>query len=197
MAQRWFTHANPTLFNAGAPQPRLYNSIEDIYDTLKDCAIFSKSAGGFGIASAVHNILPTGSSIRGEDGASNGFVPSLRVFNHTDRYFIKEEGRGKNVELKTCSVLALRIPDLFMERVRGDGRWSLFCPMRLLAWLIVGDNNLKKLYTQHESECVHIYWNGTAMVRFENGSDDDDSLEWLCGQVETKCAAFLTGYRTP
>ncbi|KAG6784022.1 hypothetical protein POTOM_009704 [Populus tomentosa] len=116
----------------------------------------AKSAGGFGIASAVHNNLPTGSSIRGEDGPSNGFVPTLRVFNHTDRYLIKEEGRGKEkpwkvdvryltglniVALKSSAVIlvlvgeerraqdlfcALRIPDLFMERVRGDGSWSLW-----------------------------------------------------------------------
>ncbi|KAL9359000.1 hypothetical protein Peur_047123 [Populus x canadensis] len=80
---------------------------------------------GFGTASAVHNILPTGSSIRGEDGASNGFVPTLRVFNHTDRYLIKEEGRGKEERRAQDLFCALWIPDLFMERVRGDGSWSL------------------------------------------------------------------------
>nr|TKS18727.1 hypothetical protein D5086_0000003960 [Populus alba] len=84
----------------------------------------------------------------------------------------KEEER-KNVELKTCSVLALRIPDLFMERVRGDGRWSLFCPMRLLAWLIVGDNNLKKLYTQHESETE----TGTPYILFHDTAVTDLQLQ--------------------
>ncbi|MCO5582249.1 hypothetical protein L7F22_036141 [Adiantum nelumboides] len=100
MSQRWFTHASPTLFNAGTPRPQLSScflictkddSIEGIYDTLKECAIISKSAGGIGLS--VHNIRSTGSYIRGTNGTSNGVVPMLRVFNDTARYV--DQGGGK------------------------------------------------------------------------------------------------------
>ncbi|KAG9129279.1 hypothetical protein Leryth_015664 [Lithospermum erythrorhizon] len=110
MSQRWFTHASPTLFNAGTPRPQLNlcffyemqlsscflicmkdDSIEGIYDTLKECAVISKSAGGIGVA--VHNIRATGSYIRGTNGTSNGIVPMLRVFNDTARYV--DQGGGK------------------------------------------------------------------------------------------------------
>ncbi|KAG2609713.1 hypothetical protein PVAP13_4KG059900 [Panicum virgatum] len=100
MSQRWFTHASPTLFNAGTPRPQLSScflicmkddSIEGIYDTLKECAVISKSAGGIGVS--VHNIRATGSYIRGTNGTSNGIVPMLRVFNDTARYV--DQGGGK------------------------------------------------------------------------------------------------------
>eukprot|EP00253_Pinus_taeda_P012078 PITA_12078 len=100
MSQRWFTHASPTLFNAGTPRPQLSScflvcmkddSIEGIYDTLKECAVISKSAGGLGVS--VHNIRATSSYIRGTNGTSNGIVPMLRVFNDTARYV--DQGGGK------------------------------------------------------------------------------------------------------
>ncbi|KAL6635307.1 hypothetical protein ACP70R_027978 [Stipagrostis hirtigluma subsp. patula] len=100
MSQRWFTHASPTLFNAGTPRPQLSScflicmkddSIEGIYDTLSECASISKSAGGIGVS--IHNIRATGSYIRGTNGTSNGIVPMLRVFNDTARYV--DQGGGK------------------------------------------------------------------------------------------------------
>ena len=93
LSERWFTHASPTLFNAGTPRPQLSScflvcskgdSIEGIYDTLKECAVISKSAGGIGVS--IHNIRATGSYIRGTNGTSNGIVPMLRVFNDTARW---------------------------------------------------------------------------------------------------------------
>ena len=93
MSERMFTHASPTLFNAGTPRPQLSScfllcmkndSIEGIYDTLKECAVISKSAGGIGLS--IHNIRATGSYIRGTNGSSNGILPMLRVFNDTARY---------------------------------------------------------------------------------------------------------------
>lgn len=92
LSERWFTHASPTLFNAGTPRPQLSScflicmkndSIEGIYDTLKECAVISKSAGGIGLS--IHNIRAVGSYIRGTNGNSNGIVPMLRVFNDTAR----------------------------------------------------------------------------------------------------------------
>lgn len=92
MSERWFTHASPTLFNSGTPRPQLSScflvcmkndSIDGIYDTLKECAVISKSAGGIGLS--IHNIRSTGSYIRGTNGTSNGVVPMLRVFNDTAR----------------------------------------------------------------------------------------------------------------
>nr|XP_051191878.1 ribonucleoside-diphosphate reductase large subunit isoform X4 [Lolium perenne] len=100
MSQRWFTHASPTLFNAGTPRPQLSScflicmkddSIEGIYDTLSECASISKSAGGIGVS--IHNVRATGSYIRGTNGTSNGIVPMLRVFNDTARYV--DQGGGK------------------------------------------------------------------------------------------------------
>ncbi|RYP03809.1 hypothetical protein DL765_010384 [Monosporascus sp. GIB2] len=93
MSMKYFTHASPTLFNAGTPQPQLSScflvdmkddSIEGIYDTLKTCAMISKMAGGIGLN--VHRIRATGSYIAGTNGTSNGIVPMLRVFNNTARY---------------------------------------------------------------------------------------------------------------
>ncbi|KAG6775491.1 hypothetical protein POTOM_018947 [Populus tomentosa] len=104
MSQRWFTHASPTLFNAGTPRPQLSScflvcmkddSIEGIYDTLKECAVISKSAGGIGVSA--HNIRATGSYIRGTNGTSNGIVPMLRVFNDTARYVDQGGGKRKGV----------------------------------------------------------------------------------------------------
>lgn len=100
LSERWFTHASPTLFNAGTPRPQLSScflvcmkddSIEGIYDTVKECALISKSAGGIGLS--IHNIRATNSYIRGTNGSSNGIVPMLRVFDTTARYV--DQGGGK------------------------------------------------------------------------------------------------------
>ncbi|KAJ6412487.1 hypothetical protein OIU84_005523 [Salix udensis] len=152
------------------------DSIEGIYDTLKECAVISKLAGGIGIA--IHNIHATGSYIRGTNGASNGIVPMLRVFNNTARYVDQGGGRrkgafaiylepwhadifefldlrknhGKEEHRARDLFLALWIPDLFMERVRGDRRWSLFCPNEAPGLADCWGQEFEKLYTQYESE---------------------------------------------
>ena len=161
MSQKYFTHATPTLFNAGTPRPQLSScyligmesdSLDGIYDTLKDCARISKWAGGIGLH--IHNIRAKGTHIQGTNGSSNGLVPMLRVFNNTARYI--DQGGGKrngsfaiylepwhadiedflemkknhgDEEMKARDLFyALWVPDLFMKRVKENGKWSLFCP---------------------------------------------------------------------
>jgi ribonucleoside-diphosphate reductase alpha chain len=153
MSQKYMTHATPTLFNAGTPRPQLSScyliamendSIDGIFDTLKDCAKISKHAGGIGLH--IHNIRASGSHIRGTNGASNGIVPMLRVFNNTARYidqggrrngsfaiylepwhpdiedFLEMKKNHGDEEMKGRDLFyALWVPDLFMERVRGGG----------------------------------------------------------------------------
>merc|ERR1719410_867259 len=161
MSSRQFTHATPTLFNAGTPKPQMSScfllsmksdSIDGIYDTLKQCALISKSAGGIGVA--VSNIRAKGGYVRGTNGYSNGLVPMLRNFNETARYVDQGGGKRKGsfamylepwhadvfdfLELKKNHgkeeqrardlFYALWIPDLFMRRVKEDGEWTLFCP---------------------------------------------------------------------
>jgi ribonucleoside-diphosphate reductase alpha subunit len=161
MSQRYFTHATPTLFNAGTPCPQMSScflltmksdSIDGIYDTLKQCALISKCAGGIGVA--VSNIRAGGSYIRGTNGHSNGLVPMLRNFNETARYVDQGGGKRKGsfamylepwhadvydfLELKKNHgkeeqrardlFYAVWIPDLFMRRVKENGDWTLFCP---------------------------------------------------------------------
>jgi len=161
MSQRYFTHATPTLFNAGTPQPQMSScfllttkedSIEGIYDTLKRCALISKSAGGIGVA--ISNIRAKGSYIRATNGYSNGLVPMLRNFNETARYVDQGGGKRKGsfamylepwhadvfdfLELKKNHgkeeqrardlFYALWVPDLFMKRVKNGEDWTLFCP---------------------------------------------------------------------
>nr|XP_019704796.1 ribonucleoside-diphosphate reductase large subunit isoform X1 [Elaeis guineensis] len=185
MSQRWFTHASPTLFNAGTPRPQLSScflicmkddSIEGIYDTLKECAIISKSAGGIGVS--VHNIRATGSYIRGTNGTSNGIVPMLRVFNDTARYVDQGGGKrkgafavylepwhadifefldlrknhGKEEHRARDLFYALWIPDLFMERVQSYGQWSLFCPNEAPGLADCWGEDFEKLYTRYERE---------------------------------------------
>ncbi|KAG8660682.1 ribonucleoside-diphosphate reductase large subunit isoform X3 [Manihot esculenta] len=185
MSQRWFIHATPTLFNAGTPQPQLSScflacmkddSIEGIFDTLKECAVISKVAGGIGLS--VHNIRATGSYIRGTNGSSNGLVPMLRVFNDTARYVDQGGGRrkgafaiylepwhadifefldlkknhGKEEHRARDLFYALWIPDLFMERVRGDGSWSLFCPNEVPGLADCWGEEFENLYTIYENE---------------------------------------------
>jgi len=183
MSERWFTHATPTLFNAGTPKPQMSScflltmkddSIDGIYDTLKQCAKISQSAGGIGLS--IHNIRATGSYIRGTNGTSNGIIPMLRVFNDTARYvdqgggkrkgsfaiylepwhsdvfeFLdlrkntgKEEGRARDL------FLALWIPDLFMKRVEENGEWSLFCPNEAPGLSDCWGEKFETLYTQYE-----------------------------------------------
>jgi ribonucleoside-diphosphate reductase alpha chain len=161
MSQKWFTHATPTLFNAGTNRPQLSScflltmkddSIDGIYDTLKDTALISQSAGGIGLS--IHNVRAKGSFIKGTNGTSNGIIPMLKVFNDTARYVDQGGGKRKGsfavylepwhgdifdfLELKKNTgkeearardlFYAMWIPDLFMKRVEEDGMWSLFCP---------------------------------------------------------------------
>lgn len=185
MSERWFTHATPTLFNAGTPKPQLSScfllqmsddSIEGIYNTLKNCAKISQSAGGIGLS--IHNIRGTGSYIRGTNGTSNGIVPMLRVFNDTARYVDQGGGKRKGsfaiylepwhsdifdfVELKKNHgkeenrardlFYALWIPDLFMERVEANGDWSLFCPNEAPGLSDAYGEKFRELYTKYEQE---------------------------------------------
>jgi len=161
MSLRKMTHATPTLFNAGTPTPQMSScflltmkddSIEGIYDTLKQCAMISKCAGGIGVA--VSNVRAKGSYIRGTNGQSNGLVPMLRNFNETARYVDQGGGKrkgsfamylepwhadvfdflelrknhGKEEQRARDLFYGLWIPDLFMRRVKEDGNWTLFCP---------------------------------------------------------------------
>ena len=161
LSEHFYTHATPTMFNAGTPHPQLSScfvlymkedSVEGIYDTLKDCARISKYAGGIGLA--VHNVRASGSYIAGTQGYSNGVVPMLTVYNNTARYIDQGGGKRKGsfavylepwhadildfIELKRNHGkeerrardlhYAMWVPDLFMKRVEKDGEWSLFCP---------------------------------------------------------------------
>ncbi|XP_031504394.1 ribonucleoside-diphosphate reductase large subunit-like isoform X1 [Nymphaea colorata] len=185
MSQRWFTHASPTLFNAGTPRPQLSSCflicmkddcIEGIYDTLKECAVISKSAGGIGVS--VHNIRATGSYIRGTNGTSNGIVPMLRVFNDTARYVDQGGGKrkgafavylepwhadifefldlrknhGKEENRARDLFYALWVPDLFMKRVQDDETWSLFCPSEAPGLADCWGEEFEALYTKYETE---------------------------------------------
>uniref|UniRef100_A0A8R1XYE8 Ribonucleoside-diphosphate reductase n=1 Tax=Onchocerca volvulus TaxID=6282 RepID=A0A8R1XYE8_ONCVO len=185
MSERWFTHATPTLFNSGTCTPQMSScflltmfedSIEGIFETLKKCALISKSAGGIGLN--VHCIRATGSAIAGTNGVSNGLVPMLRVFNNAARYVDQGGNKRpgafavylepwhadifeflelrKNVgdELERCRDLffGLWIPDLFMERVRDDKIWSLMCPAECPGLEDSWGKTFEKLYTQYEED---------------------------------------------
>ena len=185
MSERWFTHATPTLFNAGTPKPQMSScfllttqddSISGIYDTLKQCAQISQSAGGIGLS--VHNIRATGSYIKGTNGASNGIVPMLRVFNDTARYVDQGGGKrkgsfaiylepwhadifdfldlkknhGKEENRARDLFYAMWIPDLFMERVKADGEWTLMCPNECPGLADVHSAEFETLYHKYESE---------------------------------------------
>src|SRR5690606_16331466 len=154
MSEKYFTHASPTLFNSGTSKPQLSScfllqmkddSIEGIYDTLRQTALISQSAGGIGLS--IHNIRAKGSFIKGTNGTSNGIVPMLKVFNDTARYVDQGGGKRKGafaiylepwhadvfdfLEMKKNTgkdearardlFYALWIPDLFMKRVEADG----------------------------------------------------------------------------
>ncbi len=185
MSERWFTHATPTLFNAGTPKPQLSScflltmkgdSIDGIYDTLKQTALISQSAGGIGLS--IHNVRATGSYIRGTNGTSNGIVPMLRVFNDTARYVDQGGGKRKGSfaiylepwhadifefldlkknhgkeELRARDLFyAMWIPDLFMKRVEAEGEWSLFCPNECPGLADTYGAAFEVLYTKYENE---------------------------------------------
>lgn len=181
MSQKFFTHASPTLFNAGTPQPQMSScflvdmkedSIEGIYDTLKTCAMISKTAGGIGLN--VHRIRATGSYIGGTNGTSNGLIPMLRVYNNTARYVDQggnkrpgafaiylepwhadvfsfldlRKNHGKEEIRARDLFYALWIPDLFMKRVQENGDWTLFCPNEAPGLADVYADEFEELYHQ-------------------------------------------------
>ncbi|MEK6451835.1 MULTISPECIES: ribonucleoside-diphosphate reductase subunit alpha [unclassified Myroides] len=183
MSKKYFTHATPTLFNSGTPKPQMSScflltmqddSIEGIYDTLKQTAKISQSAGGIGLS--IHNIRATGSYIRGTNGTSNGIVPMLRVFNDTARYVDQGGGKRKGsfaiyiepwhadvfdfIELRKNHgkeemrardlFLALWINDLFMKRVETDGTWTLMCPNECPGLCDVYGEEFEQLYLSYE-----------------------------------------------
>jgi ribonucleoside-diphosphate reductase alpha chain len=185
MSEKWFTHATPTLFNSGTPKPQLSScflltmkedSINGIYDTLKQCAQISQSAGGIGLS--IHNIRATGSYIKGTNGVSNGIVPMLRNFDMTARYVDQGGGRRKGSfaiylepwhadifpfldlrknhgkeELRARDLFyALWIPDLFMQRVENNEAWSLFCPKEAPGLADCYGEAFEKLYHTYERE---------------------------------------------
>ena len=185
MSQKYFTHATPTLYNSGTPMQQLSScyllqmesdSLDGIFNTLKECAQISKGGGGIGLN--IHNIRATGSHIRGTDGYSNGIVPMLRVFNNTARYVDQGGGKRKgsfaiylepwhadielflamkrnqgNEELKARDLFyALWIPDLFMKRVKNDANWTLFCPDEAPGLSDVAGEEFEELYCRYEAE---------------------------------------------
>ena len=185
MSEKWFIHATPTLFNAGTPKPQMSScfllsmkddSIPGIFETLKNCALISQSAGGIGIN--IHNIRATGAYIRGTNGTSNGIIPMLKVFNDTARYVDQGGGKRKGAfaiylepwhddifaflelrknhgkeEMRARDLfLALWIPDLFMQRVEEDGEWSLFCPHESPNLQETYGAEFEQLYTRYERE---------------------------------------------
>ena len=181
MSEGWFTHATPTLFNAGTPKPQMSScfllttkedSISGIYDTLKQCAKISQNAGGIGLA--IHDIRATGSYIKG----TNGIVPMLRVFNDTARYVDQGGGKrkgsfavyiepwhadifdfldlrknhGKEEQRARDLFYALWTPDLFMKRVEDNGDWTLMCPNECPGLADSWGPEFEALYTKYEAE---------------------------------------------
>jgi ribonucleoside-diphosphate reductase alpha chain len=179
MSKRYFTHATPTLFNSGTPKPQMSScfllamqddSIDGIYDTLKQTAKISQSAGGIGLS--IHNVRATGSYISGTNGTSNGIVPMLRVYNDTARYVDQGGGKRKGSfaiyvepwhadifdfldlkknhgkeEMRARDLFyAMWVPDLFMKRVEADAEWTLMCP-----------NECPNLYNNHSEEFEALY----------------------------------------
>ena len=183
MSQKMFTHATPTLFNAGTPRQQLSScfllgmddSLINIYDTLKSCALISKYAGGIGLH--IHDIRSKGAHIRGTNGTSDGIVPMLKNFNDTARY-VNQSGKrngsfaiylepwhadvedflklklNTGAEEERCRDLfyALWIPDLFMERVEKGGMWTLFCPSEAPGLSDVHSDAFRELYERYERE---------------------------------------------
>ncbi|MGZ3789341.1 MAG: ribonucleoside-diphosphate reductase subunit alpha [Bacteriovorax sp.] len=185
MSEKYFTHASPTLFNSGTNKAQLSScflltmrddSIEGIYETLKQTALISQSAGGIGLS--IHNIRAKGSFIKGTNGTSNGIVPMLKVFNDTARYVDQGGGKRKGafavylepwhadifdfLEMKKNTgkeearardlFYALWIPDLFMKRVEEDGMWSLFCPHEAPGLSDCYGKKFEELYKSYEEQ---------------------------------------------
>jgi ribonucleoside-diphosphate reductase alpha subunit len=185
LSEKWFTHATPTLFNAGTPKPQLSScflltmqddSIDGIYDTLKQCAKISQSAGGIGLS--IHNVRAKGSYIKGTGGTSNGIVPMLRNFDMTARYVDQGGGKRKGSfaiylepwhadvfdflalkknhgkeEMRARDLFyAMWMPDLFMQRVENNEMWSLFCPNEAPGLAEVWGEDFERLYEKYEKE---------------------------------------------
>jgi len=185
LSEKWFTHATPTLFNAGTPKPQLSScflltmkddSIDGIYDTLKQCAKISQSAGGIGLS--IHNVRAKGSYIKGTGGVSNGVVPMLRNFDMTARYVDQGGGKRKGSfaiylepwhadifdfldlkknhgkeEMRARDLFyALWISDLFMKRVEANEDWTLFCPNECPGLADAYGDDFEKLYEKYEKE---------------------------------------------
>jgi ribonucleoside-diphosphate reductase alpha subunit len=185
LSEKWFTHATPTLFNAGTPKPQLSScflltmkddSIDGIYDTLKQCAKISQSAGGIGLS--IHNVRAKGSYIKGTGGTSNGIVPMLRNFDMTARYVDQGGGKRKGSfaiylepwhadifefldlrknhgkeEMRARDLFyAMWIPDLFMKRVESNEMWSLFCPNECPGLGDTWGEEFERLYEKYEKE---------------------------------------------
>ncbi|MEK9731543.1 MAG: ribonucleoside-diphosphate reductase subunit alpha [Candidatus Poseidoniales archaeon] len=185
MSEGYFTHATPTLFNSGTPMPQMSScflltmqddSLDGIYDTLKQCALISKSAGGIGLS--IHHIRSQGSYIKGTNGTSNGIVPMLRVFNDTARYVDQGGGKRKGSiaiylepwhpdlldflnlrknhgkeEMRARDLFyALWTPDLFMQRVEENADWSFLCPNECPGLQDAYGDEFKALYEKYESE---------------------------------------------
>ncbi|KAJ1983694.1 ribonucleotide-diphosphate reductase subunit rnr1 [Dimargaris verticillata] len=185
MSEKYFTHASPTLFNSGTPHPQLSScflltmkddSIDGIFDTLKQCAMISKTAGGIGLN--IHNIRATGSYIAGTNGHSNGIIPMLRVYNNTARYVDQggnkrpgafaiylepwhpdvfefldlRKNHGKEENRARDLFYALWIPDLFMKRVKENADWSLFCPNEASNLHETWGDEFERLYESYEQK---------------------------------------------
>jgi ribonucleoside-diphosphate reductase alpha chain len=185
MSKKYFTHATPTLFNSGMPKPQMSScfllamkddSIDGIYDTLKQTAKISQSAGGIGLS--IHNVRATGSYISGTNGTSNGIVPMLRVFNDTARYVDQGGGKRKGSfamyvepwhadifdfldlkknhgkeEMRARDLFyAMWIPDLFMKRVQDDDEWTLMCPNECPGLYSCHSEEFEALYEKYEAE---------------------------------------------
>jgi ribonucleoside-diphosphate reductase alpha chain len=185
MSERWYTHGTPTLFNAGTPKAQMSScflltmqddSIEGIYDTLKQTAKISQSAGGIGLS--IHNVRATGSYISGTNGTSNGIIPMLKVFNDTARYVDQGGGKRKGAfaiylepwhadifdfldlrknhgkeEMRARDLFyALWVCDLFMKRVEADSTWSLFCPHEAPGLHECHGAEFEALYERYERE---------------------------------------------
>ena len=210
MSKHYFTHATPTLFNAGSNREQFAScfllamkddSIKGIYDTLSDCASISQHAGGIGLH--IHNIRATNSFISGTNGKSNGIVPMLRVFNDTARYVDQGGGKrngsfaiylepwhadifeflelkknhGNELERARDLFYALWIPDLFMDRVKSNGTWSLMCPNESPNLSDVHSEQFNELYEAYEKEGRYIQqvdarklWSAILTSQIETGT---------------------------
>ena len=209
MSQHYFIHATPTLFNSGTNLPQLSScflttikedSIDGIYDSLKECAKISKYSGGIGIS--ISNVRASNSYIKGTNGVSSGIVPMLRVFNDTARY-VNQGGKrngsiavylepwhadifefldlrknnGNEFERARDLFLGLWVPDLFMERVKNDEEWSLFCPNEAIGLNEVHSKEFEDLYLKYEREGkarkiikAHDLWKAIMIAQIETGN---------------------------